>query len=65
MPEWHITLAPKRCSYSNPLNLWLSYVTRQRGIESTDGMKVAILLTLKQREYSGLHRWAQCSHKSL
>ena len=40
----------------------LHYSTR--GIKFADGIKVANQLTLKQKEYPGLSRWAQCNYKS-
>lgn len=44
-------------------DLWICYITWQRGIKDADGIKVANQLTLKHRDCSELSGQAHCIHK--
>lgn len=47
-------IASQRCPCSNLQNLWICYLTWQRGIKVADRVKVANQLTLNRGDYSGV-----------
>lgn len=50
MPEWHVTLAPKDVHILILCNGGYVMLHDKEELRGTDGMKAAILLTLKQGE---------------